>query len=531
MQSRARRLTRRCFIARGSRGARAGAGKLALITLACLLALLPAAGVLAQDVDEEEVRGSFRFPAMSPTQSATDAPEMAAATGWKMPNVIVDTDTGVDDAAALAWLFNQAGRDPSKILGIATVVGNTTVDNATENVLYMLDQTPWEDDELPAVYRGADYPLEKIPSKTGQLLHGMDGLGYARMSEGWTSGDFDLPVPVIGTTDFYCRNAKFSTHNNPITIVALGPLTNIALALDSAHPGKCPMGNYRYVILGGAKESGNQTPAAEYNFWQDPEAAQKVMGAGLDITLVPREQFDKFTLTLSQVESLLRSSYSAEDSWGGVANVVGLALCWYAGIQSFDFATGDILDFIPVSVPDPAAMMYALNPSRYGAPVTRALVRVPKDVDDPADPGYRDGILVRGQSVIGYYEPYPEAYTMVYSDAEINDWIDYSFQVAEDEAEGDPLYATQVFFYLLFTQQEAIPANASIPTNLYGSLMRQDYLSEFSVVGPPQGSCFPDTAAGASAATVLSGLRLDSLDTEIQEDTPDSSVFIPLMSR
>ena len=527
MQSRARRLTRRCFIARGSRGARAGAGKLALITLACLLALLPAAGVLAQDVDEEEVRGSFRFPAMSPTQSATDAPEMAAATGWKMPNVIVDTDTGVDDAAALAWLFNQAGRDPSKILGIATVVGNTTVDNATENVLYMLAQTPWKPKKWPAVYKGASAPLQKIPSKTGQLLHGMDGLGYARAFSGWTSERYPNHV-TQGTTDFYCRHAEKSSESEPITVITLGPLTNIALALDEPD---CPMQNYRYVVLGGAKESGNQTPAAEYNFWQDPEAAQKVMGAGLDITLVPREQFDKFTLTLSQVESLLRSSYSAEDSWGGVANVVGLALCWYAGIQSFDFATGDILDFIPVSVPDPAAMMYALNPSRYGAPVTRALVRVPKDVDDPADPGYRDGILVRGQSVIGYYEPYPEAYTMVYSDAEINDWIDYSFQVAEDEAEGDPLYATQVFFYLLFTQQEAIPANASIPTNLYGSLMRQDYLSEFSVVGPPQGSCFPDTAAGASAATVLSGLRLDSLDTEIQEDTPDSSVFIPLMSR
>ena len=85
MQSRVARLTRKYHVGRCGRGARAGAGKLALLALVCLLALLPTAGVFAQEVEEEEVRGSFRFPAMSPTPSATDAPGLIAATapGWK----------------------------------------------------------------------------------------------------------------------------------------------------------------------------------------------------------------------------------------------------------------------------------------------------------------------------------------------------------------------------------------------------------------------------------------------------------------
>ena len=218
--------------------------------------------------------------------------------------MIIDTDTGVDDAAALAWLFSQADNNPNQILGIATVVGNTTVDNATKNVLYLLAQTPWKSKQWPAVYEGASAPLYKIASNTGQLLHGMDGLGYVREYSGGTSGTYADHV-TQGTTDFYCELARTSGPGNPITIITLGPLTNIALALDEPD---CPMQNYRYVVLGGAKGSGNQTAEAEYNFWQDPEAAQKVLSAGLDITLIPREQFDTFALTIWDVERLLRSS-------------------------------------------------------------------------------------------------------------------------------------------------------------------------------------------------------------------------------
>ena len=98
---------------------------------------------------------------------------------------------------------------------------------------------------------------------------------------------------------------------------------------------------------------------------------------------------------------------------------------------------------------------------------------------------------MRGESVIGYYEPYPEAYTMAYSDAEINGWIDYSFQVAAERRRAIRFAAALTFYYMLYNQQEAVPDNVSIPLDLDEASMFDDFMSALGVEEPARPVVLP----------------------------------------
>ena len=194
---------------------------------------------------------------------------------------IIDTDPGIDDALALILAL----RSPEvQVEAITTVCGNAEVDLTTRNALRILDlvapATP------PAVARGADRPLAR-PLRTAAHVHGDDGLG-----------DLDRCVTPDGAPRYREPRggpAPLPAHEllldaarrapGAFTLVTLGPLTNLALALmrDPA----AMRGLRRLVIMGGAAAvAGNVTPVAEFNVWADPEAAQIVLESGLPITLV-----------------------------------------------------------------------------------------------------------------------------------------------------------------------------------------------------------------------------------------------------
>jgi inosine-uridine nucleoside N-ribohydrolase len=176
--------------------------------------------------------------------------------------LILDCDPGHDDAIAL--LLALASPEV-ELVGVTTVHGNQTLDKTTDNALRVLAFAGRED--VP-VAMGADRPLRR-ELHVAAHVHGESGLDGpvlpARASE---------PLPQHAV-DFLVE------HVTPETVlVPVGPLTNVALALDR---GIRPA---RIVLMGGAICEGNMTPAAEFNIWADPEAAQRVFHSGLDVTMI-----------------------------------------------------------------------------------------------------------------------------------------------------------------------------------------------------------------------------------------------------
>ena len=183
---------------------------------------------------------------------------------------LLDLDTGIDDALALLLALRSPELD---LVGITCVAGNVTLSQVVRNTLGVLEASSAP--HIP-VAAGADRPLHRRLT-TATFFHGADGIG-------------GVPLPPTRRTvitqnaaSFICETAR--EHDGALTVVAVGPLTNIALALgrDSSLPRRVK----RLVVMGGAAVvPGNVTPAAEANFHNDPEAADAVFRAGFDLTMV-----------------------------------------------------------------------------------------------------------------------------------------------------------------------------------------------------------------------------------------------------
>jgi inosine-uridine nucleoside N-ribohydrolase len=190
-----------------------------------------------------------------------------------MRPLLVDTDPGVDDALALllAW-----GSPEIRVEAITTVAGNVGVDQATANLIRLL--TLRRPAPVPTIARGAAQPLRRA-LRTAHHYHGADGLGGV---DGWAAV---LEVPERPAAwELIATTAR--ARAGDLTLVALGPLTNLALALDRGAGALGAVG--RVVVMGGAVDvPGNVTPDAEFNVHVDPDAAARVLAAGLPLDLVP----------------------------------------------------------------------------------------------------------------------------------------------------------------------------------------------------------------------------------------------------
>jgi purine nucleosidase len=188
--------------------------------------------------------------------------------------LILDTDGGVDDAQALLLLI-AAGRAPDVI---TTVFGNVSLDTATRNVLATLAVTGAA---IP-VHTGAAQPLAQ-EWVHAHHVHGEDGLGGAPRPARTADIAGSDAVGFLAAT---LLDAAATA--DPVDLLMIGPLTNLALALQRA-PG-ITGGIGRLIIMGGTLYGrGNVTPAAEFNIFSDPEAAAIVFGAAIDTTVVPWE--------------------------------------------------------------------------------------------------------------------------------------------------------------------------------------------------------------------------------------------------
>ncbi|NDJ61982.1 MAG: nucleoside hydrolase, partial [Chloroflexi bacterium] len=181
---------------------------------------------------------------------------------------IIDTDTASDDAVALI----MALRAPDiEVAAITVVSGNVAVDQGVRNALYTVELCG----AAVPVYRGADRPLLR-PVSHAHWFHGDDGFG-----------NMQYPPPRRHPAAGHAVTALIdSIRANPgAVLVTLGPLTNVALAVQQAPD---IVGNIsRCVVMGGAANTvGNVTPAAEYNIWCDPEAARMAFRSGLPIEMV-----------------------------------------------------------------------------------------------------------------------------------------------------------------------------------------------------------------------------------------------------
>jgi inosine-uridine nucleoside N-ribohydrolase len=207
-----------------------------------------------------------------------------------MPHkVIFDTDPGVDDAMALCYALSHPDID---ILGITTTFGNVTVDQAAINALYLCQLTG----RTIPVTRGAEKPLVKQAEPPPDFIHGADGLGNLRNR-----------VPACGQVDPRA-SAQFIVDMarqfpGEITLVAVGPLGNLAEALRLAPD--LPSLVREVVLMGGAVlESGNVSPVAEANIWNDPHAADIVFTAGWPLTMVGLDVTHQVILPLKLFEQL-----------------------------------------------------------------------------------------------------------------------------------------------------------------------------------------------------------------------------------
>jgi len=183
--------------------------------------------------------------------------------------VIIDCDPGHDDALALLL---AAGDPRLRLLGVTTVAGNQTLDKTTRNALRVLALAGAADVPVAA---GSDRPL------VGELTVAEDIHG----SSGLDGPDLDVPVAELaGVHAVELMRRLILGGDGPVTLIATGPLTNVALLLRS-HPEVVPRVR-RVVFMGGSTERGNTTPYGEFNIVTDPEAADIVLRSGLPATMI-----------------------------------------------------------------------------------------------------------------------------------------------------------------------------------------------------------------------------------------------------
>lgn len=199
-----------------------------------------------------------------------------------MTKIIIDTDPGTDDAIALIAAFNSPELD---VLALTTVTGNASLEDATLNALGLLAGLNLSD--IP-VYVGADTPL------VGEFVFAEDYHGPGGMTTPLPEPE-SAPSPV--PAERYIRDTARDSDGD-LTIVALGPLTNVALAIQN-EPDIMNRVKEIYVMGGAVEVGGNVTPYAEFNIYDDPRAANVVFGSGIPIALVGLDVCERVAFGLS----------------------------------------------------------------------------------------------------------------------------------------------------------------------------------------------------------------------------------------
>ena len=252
--------------------------------------------------------------------------------------IIIDTDPGQDDAVAI--LLALASPDELQVLGITTVAGNVPLDYTTKNARVIKELSGVLD--VP-IYAGCDRPLGR-DLVTAEHVHGKTGL------DGIALPDPVTPVQDQHAVDFIIETLRREDPGT-VTLCPLGPLTNIAKALRDAPEiaKRCA----QIVLMGGAYfQVGNITPAAEFNIYVDPEAADIVFKSGIDIVVMPLDVTHKALTTQPRV-----------DAFRALGTPVGTAVAsWTDFFERFD---KEKYGSAGAPLHDPTVIAYLLQPELF----------------------------------------------------------------------------------------------------------------------------------------------------------------------
>lgn len=254
--------------------------------------------------------------------------------------IILDTDPGIDDAMAI--LFAEAHPD-IELMGITTVYGNATIDNATQNALYLKQKFGMN----ALVAKGADKPLVKAPVGATVVVHGEAGFGDVKAPS-------SLDVSAIDTPAYQYIIDSVRAEPGEITLVAVGPLTNLALALE-ADPEIVNLVK-EVVVMGGAfgenDHRGNVTPYAEANIHDDPHAADKVFTASWPVVIIGLDVTEESFFTGQYLDQL------REDA-GEVGQFIWDVSRYYLKFYS------EKVGMDGCHVHDPSAIAYVIEPELF----------------------------------------------------------------------------------------------------------------------------------------------------------------------
>lgn len=236
----------------------------------------------------------------------------------------IDCDPGVDDAAAILAALQL---DELDIKGVSAVSGNVLLDKTYPNARDLISLGGRED--IP-VYTGADRPLRREPV-TAAYVHGENGLGGA-----------DIPASAAPEQEKKAWDALYDAAveaEGELILVAVGPLTNIGMAL--AKYGELPRLIKKAVIMGGSATMGNTTPAAEFNIYVDPEAADMLFASGIPVVMCGLDVTLKAMVMPDEIDKMAE--------YGPQGKFLSRALqCSLAFVRTFGFEGVPLHDVCPI---------------------------------------------------------------------------------------------------------------------------------------------------------------------------------------
>ena len=261
--------------------------------------------------------------------------------------IIIDCDPGVDDAVAILL---AAGAPEVEVVAITTVAGNQTLAKVTENARRVAAAAGLD---VP-IAAGCDRPLVREQVLAGEI-HGETGLGDVRWPEPVRELDSRHAVDLI--------TAEVMAHPGEITLVPIGPLTNIAMALRTEPA--IVQAAAGVVLMGGSYTRGNTTPAAEFNIFVDPEAAAAVFSAGWQVTMVGLDLTRQVKVTADLIARMRQLDTPA-------ARLVLDTMAFYNSAigqlaREADTADGGDVPVKAGSLHDPAAVAYVIDPGMFSA--------------------------------------------------------------------------------------------------------------------------------------------------------------------
>ncbi len=311
----------------------------------------------------------------------------AAADRARVP-VLLDCDPGIDDALAIVFGCGHPGLD---LVGLTTVSGNVNLDTVTGNALSVLELAGRP--EVPVV-PGSARPLLR-PALDARDVHGEGGLGAAQLPAAQS-------FPARGHAVDYLIDT-IGAAPGEITLIATGPLTNIALAVRREP--RLPGWVRDFVIMGGSAGRGNVTPAAEFNIAADPEAAAIVFEAGWEVTMVGLD------VTLQA-----RAGPDVQERMRGLGRLGSdLLLPGLLGYRGEQFRAGD-----GVPVHDVCALALVAEPGLFGCDPARVDVETAGRwtsgmtvTDFSAGPQARNALVAMSVDVPGFWDLVLAAYSQI----------------------------------------------------------------------------------------------------------------------